>query len=338
MLALLIGLAQMFPGGRGPVGVGDTPAAMLSAAACADCHPDEHREWAGSRHAQAWTNGIFQREYRQKPGAWCVHCHAPLEAQHAQVGTGGPLLAEGVNCATCHVRDGRIHARTQRPDSPHETVTDDAFGGPDWCGGCHEFTFPVLDGRGELVRYTPHPMQATVAQFRAGPHARDPEGCRGCHAASPGQHAYPGAHDPRMLLRALAFDVCRAGDDVVMTVANVGAGHDVPTGDVHRHLLARAWRPTAPEAMFEAFLGRRYAPQADGGKRTIWDSGLPPGTRRTYRVPLAQLGDDGGPLSFELRYVYTGDEFPRAGRDPGEPTWRVVHEQRSAAADLPPCD
>jgi hypothetical protein len=240
-----------------------------------------------------------------------------------------------VNCATCHERDGRIHARSRRPDSPHDTVADAAFGAPAWCGGCHQFTFPVLDAHGRVERYTPHPMQATVAQFEAGPHARDADGCRSCHADTPGRHGYPGAHDPRMLLRALAFDVCRDGDAAVMTVGYVGAGHAVPTGDVHRHLVARAWRPTAPERLFEAFLGRRYEPAPDGGKRTTWDSTLPPLTRRTYRVPLADLGDDDGPIAFELRYVYTADEIPR--RDPGEPTWRVVHEQRAAAADLPPC-
>jgi hypothetical protein len=217
-------------------------------------------------------------------------------------------------------------------------VTDAAFGGPEFCGGCHQFPFPVLGPGGAFMADTAHPMQSTLDELRAGPHAGDAEGCRGCHASSAGHHRYPGAHDEEMLLRALAFDVCRDGDAAVVTVANVGAGHRVPTGDVHRHLVARAWRSTAPERLFEAFLGRRFAPDPDGGKTLIWDSTVPPGTRRTYRVPLASLGDGAAdePLNFELRYVYVADESPRP--DPGEPAWRTVHAQRVAPADLPPCE
>jgi hypothetical protein len=268
-----------------------------------------------------------------------VHCHAPLAAQVAEVAAGGgPLADEGVGCAACHVRAGRIVARQRRAASPHDTLVSPGFGGPASCGNCHQFDYPVIDDDGEVRRLSPHPMQATLAQFHAGPHARIDDGCRGCHALSPFAHRYPGAHDPGMLEQALAVELCRAGAVAVLSIENRGAGHHVPTGDVHRHLNLRLWRSSAPERLYEAFLGRRFQPVDEGGKKTVWDSTLAPRERRRYRVPAAQLGgDDGEPLRLELRYVYTSDENPRPTRDPGEATSRVVVARSAAFEELPAC-
>jgi len=76
------------PGGLEPIEPGTRDPALLRASACASCHPAEHAEWASSRHAAAWTNGIFQREYRDVPRRWCVHCHAPMTPQVAEVAGG----------------------------------------------------------------------------------------------------------------------------------------------------------------------------------------------------------------------------------------------------------
>jgi hypothetical protein len=330
--------AERRPGGLEPIDPGTREPRLLSASACAGCHPEEHAEWSASRHAVAWTNGIFRREYRDKPRAWCVRCHAPLDAQVAEVARGGgPLADEGVGCATCHVRAGRIVARERRPGSPHDTLTRRDFGGAATCAGCHQFEFPHFDADGEVRRLTSLPMQATVAQFERGPYARAEDACRSCHALSPAGHRYPGAHDPAMLARAVALELCRAGGEVVMTLENRGAGHNVPTGDVHRHMNLRAWRSAAPERLYEAFLGRRFTPLETGGKRTTWDSTLAPRERRRYVVDEAALGED-GPLRFELRYVYTADENPGRGRDPGEPTSRVILSRSANFEELPSCE
>ena len=331
-------LVERAPGGLAPIEPGTRDAALLSSAACARCHRGQHAEWTESRHAAAWTNGIFRREYRAKPSRWCVHCHAPLAPQVAEVAAGGPtpLADEGVGCASCHVRGGRIVAREQRPGSPHATLARADFGGPATCAGCHQFAYPVFDADGEVRRLSAFPMQDTVAQFHAGPMNAMADGCRGCHALSPYGHRYPGAHDPAMLERALALELCRDGDTLVMALENRGAGHHVPTGDVHRHINLRAWRSEAPERLHEIFIGRRFEPDAAGGKRTVWDSTLPPRQRRLFRVDPASLGGAGA-IRVELVYVYTADETPRPGRDPGEPTSRVIEERRVRFEELPAC-
>ncbi len=365
-------------GGLAPIEPGTRELALLDAASCEDCHAEQHGEWAQSRHGLAWRNGIFQREYSAQPRAWCVNCHAPLAPQQEALATGDSRLADqGVSCAACHVRRGALVSATRAAHSPHQTQIDPSFGSPAMCGDCHQFNFPILrGGDGVALRQTRHPMQATVADFLAGPARAAPGGCLSCHG-SPAGHAFRGGHELAMLQRAISASWCRSGQDVVIELANVGAGHRVPTGDLHRHFLARVWLPTAPEATFEAYFGRRFKLAEDGGRETIWDSTLWPGQRRRFVVPLASLlpkeeavgeeegvageagavvgeeavgdelavvGEEGErvselaePLSFEVTYVYTEDEVPRPRRDPGEPTTAQVHRERARFDELPVC-
>lgn len=330
-------VAQLFTNGLESVTIGDET--LASASACMSCHAAEHAEWSGSRHANAYTNPIFQREYRARPEDWCVHCHAPLAAQleEARAG-GGPLTAEGVSCAACHVRKGRIIAARKRAGSPHDTDVRDDFGGASFCASCHQFNFPRfdetrLDSRTRVVGYTAHPMQNTVAEHADG--ERSGEACRSCHTSAAG-HVYAGGHDPKMLERALSLAVCRDGTDVLAKVANRGAGHRVPTGDVHRHLALRLWRPSAPEKLREHFLIRRFRPVEDGGKEIVEDTSLPPLAAKTFRTPAASLGGEAREaIAVELRLVYTVDEFPL--HELGEPAFTVVATQRARLRELPRC-
>lgn len=340
--------APLFTQGKVPVQTGlEGRLDEQKAESCGLCHEAIYAEWRKSRHAASWTNGIFQTEYRQHPQAWCVNCHAPTVDQVAQVQAGGGAFAdEGVTCVTCHVRDGQMTARRRRPDSIHDTVARPDFGDPDFCGGCHQFNFPIFGPKGEATAFTAHPMQRTVAQFKAGPYADQPEGCRGCHSEGGSGHLYPGAHDPQMLSKALSLIFCRLDGAegaeqgrVRIGVANVGAGHNVPTGDVHRHMNARLWRSSAPEQMFEVFIGRRFEVAPGGGKRVTWDSTIPPKRRRQFSVDPAKLGGDASePINVELRYVYTLEEWPRPGYDPGEPMSHVVQADRRRFEDIPRCE
>jgi hypothetical protein len=218
-------------------------------------------------------------------------------------------------------------AARKRPESPHDTDARADFGGPTFCAGCHQFNFPLMAGAGaeaHVVGYSAHPMQDTVAQHQRGPLSDKP--CRECHARSPGAHAYPGGHDPDMLARAVTLTACRDGGDLRLTVANTGAGHNVPTGDLHRHLALRAWRPAAPERLRETLFGRTFEAAPDGGKRAVADTTLPPGAARAVSVPVAALGPAGkdDPIRIELRLIYTIDEFPLPGRELTEPTWSTI--------------
>jgi hypothetical protein len=331
------------PGGQQAIAVGTTAPELTDATTCVACHAAIVDEWRRSRHGQAWTNGIFQREYQQAPKPWCVNCHAPTDAQQRDLTAGDPRLADqGVGCAACHVRGGRLVAARRAATSPHDTVEDPTFGTPSFCADCHEFPFPRLDGAGRAVALTDHPMQTTVSSFTTGPYADAPAGCLTCHATRHG-HGFPGAHDPGMLGAALAVRWCGSGDQLTVEVENAEAGHRVPTGDVHRHLLLRVWRSSTPAGLWEGFFGRRYEPADDGGKRTVWDSTIPPKVVRRFTLELAALADGELPLdrtepiNLALTYVFTADEFPRPGRAPSEPTATQLLAWRTAVDDLPTC-
>ncbi len=330
-------------GGREPIELGTRDPALVDATRCAGCHAAIAAEWKTSRHGQAWTNGIFQREYAARPQPWCVNCHAPTPPQQAELAAGGHTLADqGIGCAACHVRAGRLVAARRHAGSPHDTIVDASFGSPAYCADCHEFTFPVLSADGRALAMTSHPMQATVSSFTAGPHAREPRGCLTCHDSSHG-HGFPGGHDPGMLDTALDVVWCRRGGQLEVAVANVGAGHAVPTGDIHRHLQLRVWRSTAPHGLWEAFLGRRFEDADGGGKRTSWDSTIAPGKHRRFELEIAALaGDDpdadpAEPINLELTYVFIGDEFPRPGRAPSEPGTATVVRWRTPLAAIAVC-
>lgn len=330
-------------GGQVAIEPGTRDPALLDATACAACHAAITAEWQHSRHGLAWTNGIFQREYGPAPKPWCVNCHAPLTAQQEGLARGDDrLAAQGVSCATCHVRGGRLVAKARAAASPHDTVVDASFGAPAFCADCHEFTFPILDGAGRAVAMTDHPMQATVTSFAAGPYAREPAGCLTCHG-SRHDHAFPGGHAPEMLAGAFVVSWCRRAGALEVELTNAAAGHRIPTGDIHRHLLLRVWRSSAPAGVWEAFFGRRFEEADDGGKRTVWDSGLDPGASRRFPVDLAALADGDAdadpaePLNLELTYVYIADEFPRRDRIPSEPGKASVVRWRTPLAEIPPC-
>jgi hypothetical protein len=325
-------------GGGDPIDVGTSDPALVDAGACRACHAAIADEWATSRHALAWTNGIFQREYQAKPQAWCVNCHAPMPVQQAELATGAHSLADqGINCATCHVRAGKLVARTRAATSPHDTIVDASFGTPAFCADCHQFTFPVLAHQGgAALRMTEHPMQDTVSSFLRGPYAGELDGCLTCHGSRT-NHAFAGGHDAGMLGAAITVEWCRQGDAIVVVLTNAAAGHNVPTGDIHRHMNLRVWKSSAPESLYEGFLGRRFEPADDGGKRTTWDSSIAPGDAQRHEIPLASLGEEPEPINLELNYVFIADEFPHRDRIPSEPGSTTIVQWRSDTDAISAC-
>jgi hypothetical protein len=293
--------------------------------ACASCHPAEWDEWSGSRHALAWVDPVFQAEFARGRAAWCVGCHAPLVPDPAAPDPA--LAASGVACGGCHQQGGRMVSARRAENSPHATEVDPAFGSADFCARCHEFDFPVLGERGRLVRSTGEPMQATVSEWRKSAVSRE-LGCTDCHADSPAGHAFRGSHDPELVSSALRVDACRDRGAIEVALANRGAGHNVPSGGVHRRIVLRAWTSRAPERLDERVLGRRFRPLAGGGKQTTSDTTIPPGGTTRHRFDLAALGR-AREINLELRYVYALDERLDS---------RVIWQRRLDPQALPGCD
>lgn len=248
------------------------PTARLAAdEACRRCHAAAAREHATSQHAGSWTGRALQRAFTVEPRAFCQRCHAPEEDAATPVGEVTPVAASlGVGCVTCHVEPGTTEVfaapRTAaaEPDAraPHPIVRSPAFAGPQACAGCHEFPFPD-----HALRDHPLAMQSTVTE-----HARSPaadQSCADCHMPrdpdARRRHAFPGAHDPAMLARALELEATRPDPTTVhVRLAPGQVGHAVPTGDLLRRLAVEVQidgPDGAPAFTATRYYGRRFGPE-----------------------------------------------------------------------------
>lgn len=100
--------------------------AYQSLTLCRECHPDEFNAWAGTTHADASFDPIFQVYLQQaeQPGE-CLSCHTT----GYDTATGQFVLA-GVSCEACH---GPY--RSAHPNESMMIATDETL-----CGACHRST------------------------------------------------------------------------------------------------------------------------------------------------------------------------------------------------------
>ncbi|MCG6934709.1 MAG: cytochrome c family protein [Proteobacteria bacterium] len=124
-----------------PVDTTDAPTLLndnLSAAECGSCHPAFYAEWQTTIHSQAWTDPYFQTDWKFDDSQHvCRLCHTPLDRQQPRKVQGyrdkdkwDPILGdnpdfdpvlqhEGVTCAACHLRDGKIVGVQGLVNAPH---------------------------------------------------------------------------------------------------------------------------------------------------------------------------------------------------------------------------
>ncbi|GDX79498.1 hypothetical protein LBMAG42_13090 [Deltaproteobacteria bacterium] len=252
------------------------------AATCATCHAENHAEWAASTHASAMRDVQFFAEMQKpdQPRWLCLNCHAPTSPQRAELITlntrlasttsiaaltTGPnpnfdaaRVAEGVTCATCHVRrdadgQGIILGPHGAATAPHRVRKDPAaLAGI--CQTCHS------PGGNIVITPTFPCWFETAEEVAAGPDAGKP--CTTCHMpqverpaatdAAPHtvrRHAWTGSGIPKttggfstLLGRGWesGLNVDFQLDPLRVTLTNARAGHALPTGDPERFLRVEA--------------------------------------------------------------------------------------------------
>ncbi len=251
--------------------------------ACGRCHVREAREHAGTLHARAFDDPLFQREWSGRT-AYCVGCHAPLASDARD-----PRVHDGVGCASCHVRDGTIVSR-RSVEAPHAIRADQSFGGVEDCAGCHEFDLPRRHGPPR------EQLQHTLSEWRAS--GRD-EVCIDCHMTE-GSHVLRGPCDEGMLARALDIEVTaerRGPGAIVRATLEARAGHAVPTGDLNRTLVLRAWSRVGPPETAE--LARLFGRDEDGEMVEIADQRVLPNEARHLALLLPRVR---GPVRWSLTW------------------------------------
>jgi hypothetical protein len=103
--------------------------------------PRSHARSMVREHARASLDGPIVPGIL-RAGAARVVPGLPRPAQRSGVGGRGP--GNGVSCAACHVRAGKIVGARALPasTSSHAVQAVAGFDGSQLCGGCHQFMFP----------------------------------------------------------------------------------------------------------------------------------------------------------------------------------------------------
>jgi hypothetical protein len=256
--------------------------ASLDPRQCARCHAKQAREWTPSLHAGAVSPGVAAQVFHLPPAevAACLRCHAPLAEQLADE----RLRATGVGCAGCHVRGWARRgppnvAPSLLPLPGYPLQTLELYERGDFCLPCHQLP-PRAAVSGK-------PLLNTYKEWLEGPYMRRGVQCQHCHMPNR-EHAFLGIHDPDTFRQGVALTAAahaRGGAvTVVAELANVGAGHYLPT------------TPT-PAAWLSIQLHDRQGRPIDGASATLrigrdihhdgarWretaDTRIPPGERRT---------------------------------------------------------
>ncbi len=333
----------------------------LSADECADCHQAFFDEWNTTIHSQAWTEPYFQKDFAFDGSQQiCKNCHTPLDRQQESLVLGfrdsekwDPILThnpdfdpdlqnEGVTCAACHLREGKILGVFGSEEAPHAVrkISD----GNQICVSCHVvdgqrwdtfFKFPPCGTVAEIADSADHKAAGDNSPYTVGSSGEivmadtASLGCVDCHmplverplveggkARMTRQHLWRGGHDPEMVKSGLAFDLTdetvpgSANHSFAFTITNVGAAHYLPTGTPDRHLTVQM-RVLTREGALLSEINKSI-------KRTImwrpfimdlWDTRLKRDEPRTYRLEFLARGDPAPHrLEIVVRYYLVDDK------------------------------
>ena len=216
-----------------------TGLANSSAQGCHACHPSAVEGWRAGPHAGPPSDRL-RAAVADTGITACVSCHLPVASQHAtepaweiqevrqpRAGFDATLHLEGVTCAACHVREGRVAVGTEeaaRGVGPHIVGLAPDLGRPETCAACHQLTWP-----GANV-----PLYDTYGEWKRSAWADAGVTCLDCHRSSAAPHAW--TSDPSralsVLLQTESLTVVRGTDPVTVaiTLQNTGAGHAYPSG------------------------------------------------------------------------------------------------------------
>lgn len=255
-----------------------------SAEHCGRCHRATHEAWKISSHARSMDTRLFQdalesaeQDSGQDARKLCLGCHAPIAVQTGDLGLRYKVSWEGVTCDYCHsIREVSLAGVNPRAKvefsllksgplrdsvpSAHSAIFSEVHTSSSACAPCHEY-------RNE----TGFPVLTTFSEWKNSRYAAEGRQCQSCHMYRvPGEivdariqqprltkvdlHQMPGSHSLEQLNKTLKAKLSAAWEggrlQVWLEVANVAAGHFVPTGSPLRQV--------ALELRADAYNGKRF--------------------------------------------------------------------------------
>jgi hypothetical protein len=319
-------LTHVFDGGL-PITIEKIPEGLanLSAQGCNACHYQAHDSWAADGHSLASTRSdIFSAAERAGIPA-CLNCHLPLTAQQPHVtiyqesdinhgeSKANPifdatLFGEGVTCAACHVREGRVITATPVTGSPHPTSHSPQLRTSELCASCHQLTW---EGASQ-------PLYDTYGEWKRSSYATAGIQCQDCHMRDGklphGVVSHSANADPARAISVLidlsSVEITRGGDaiQIAVTLQNTGAGHSFPTGSPFKGVRLEIFLEGPLDSdgtpvrasSFQADLHRHI--QSEPPWSVIEDTRIAPGQQKRWHSTLG-LGFDKPGGSWSARVV-----------------------------------
>lgn len=298
---------------------------------CGSCHKKAFEQWSRSRHAVSGTTHNFEVEFLAPAGGrqqFCINCHAPRNPTGKLFPTEEPRgvdaaykethawVANGVDCLTCHVRNGKVLVtkHSDKAAEAHPIRVAPELGRSEFCASCHQFSFKsnfLPDGFfGQL-------QQASFEEFLDVHAEGEIERCHACHMPS-GDHTMPGGYDDDMLRSAVDLEVRATwpadSKPPVVEVDVIGGyvGHRIPGGEHFRFLTARttitdADGKTIGKPKVESMrrvMGPAEQGSHDRNDKPSPDTRLRPGEIRRFRYPLAMHNELKFPLKIRAEVWY----------------------------------
>jgi HEAT repeat protein len=267
---------------------------------CASCHPDIFAEHAMNTHGRAFTDP----EVRLATGNFdhndCIRCHTPRPIFETGIGLNPQRrfhdLEEGDTCMTCHWKPGVDYSRFTGGEDCN-VAFDPRVGSVEACASCHRnhgtpYQWELAPNGKEAGRtcITCH-MKEVVRPVAVGGPVRKVR-----------SHVFPGARDRAHVARAYEYDARIDGNEVVVTVSNVGAGHNFPTELKQRAVEslvvvrdAKGLEVARSRMVFRDPYKRPY------GLHLQVNTQIPSGESRTHRVPI---GVAQGSVDCQLHYKF----------------------------------
>ncbi len=133
---------------------------------CKTCHEELYDTWQSTRHAQAFSSPIFQRDWVAEGSDFsCLECHTT-----GYNASNSSYAHEGVTCESCHGPFQPGHPESLMPVTPNAEL----------CSDCHKSTT-------DEWRASPHHAANIQCQACHNPHSQTPRAetitdlCTNCH-------------------------------------------------------------------------------------------------------------------------------------------------------------
>jgi hypothetical protein len=210
--------------------------ALAGPTTCLPCHAQVVEEWKASMHSQAFIDPQVRAPDQSDnfTKQECLPCHAPAPVFEQGIAKDTRVLArverraDGVDCLSCHATGDGVAAMRAgltaacKPVQRAELATEMA------CQACHN-------------------QHNTHDEWRVSPAAAAGKDCASCHmsavqrtgeeAGAPrvgASHRFLGGRDKEFALSGLSVTHAIDGKDLVVTLHNDFAGHNLPTDSRNR--------------------------------------------------------------------------------------------------------